>query len=184
MFETFELQYLNKLIESEIGDFASPESFHAVKVQRFGCDGVKPSAEVCSEFEVPIASLIANLAIKPCKLSDSTPPVARTSNWTTNVFVKGSQLVQGLFQELWALSLFTSAKRQKGFQSKVYPYALTRSRQDFFACVISDNIKPVFSCSVSEDLDIADITLPVAVLMERIPDTVKTSKIVFYHSTF
>ena len=41
MFETFELQYLNILIEGKVRDFTSPKSFHTVKVQRFGCDGVK-----------------------------------------------------------------------------------------------------------------------------------------------
>ena len=177
MFETFELQYLNKLIESKVRDFTPPKPFHTVKVQRFGRDEVKPSAKVGGKFPMPVSTLVADFAIEYSECSDSTPPVIRTFDFTRYCFIEFPKCVQGLFQELWALYLFTSAKRQKGFQSEVYPYALTRSRQDFFACVISDNIKPVFSCSVSEDLDIADITLPVTVLMERIPDTVKLQRL-------
>ncbi len=41
MFETLELQNLNKLPKGKIGDFASPEAFHTRKVQRFGRDKVK-----------------------------------------------------------------------------------------------------------------------------------------------
>ena len=39
MFDTLILQYLNKLVESKIGDFTPPH--HAIKVQRFNGNCVK-----------------------------------------------------------------------------------------------------------------------------------------------
>ena len=53
--QTYEDQYLNKLSESKIGDFASPQAFHTFKVEGLGRDKVKSSAEVCSKFEMPIS---------------------------------------------------------------------------------------------------------------------------------
>ena len=47
---TLKPQYLNKLPEGKIGDFASPKPFHAVKVERLGDNRIKPSAQVCGEF--------------------------------------------------------------------------------------------------------------------------------------
>ena len=64
MFETFELQYLNKLIESKIRDFTSPKPFHTVKVQRFGRNEVKPSAKVGGKFPMPVSALVADFAIE------------------------------------------------------------------------------------------------------------------------
>ncbi len=34
MFLTLIFQYLNKLVEGEVGDFTPPQAFHTVKVQR------------------------------------------------------------------------------------------------------------------------------------------------------
>ena len=75
MFETLELQNLNKLVERKIGDFASPQAFHSVKVQRLGYDGIKPFAQVCSTFVVPVFALVGNLAIETGEFADSTPPI-------------------------------------------------------------------------------------------------------------
>ena len=45
VYYTYGLQYLNKLVEGKVRDFASPEPFHAIKVQRFNGDGIKPLTE-------------------------------------------------------------------------------------------------------------------------------------------
>ena len=73
MFETLIFQYLNKLPERQIGDFASPEPFHTCEIQRLGDDSIKPSTEVCSKFEVPISALVGNISVEPCEFSNSTP---------------------------------------------------------------------------------------------------------------
>ena len=46
MFETLELQNLNKLVEGKVRHLASPKAFHRIKVQCLSRDKVKPSAEV------------------------------------------------------------------------------------------------------------------------------------------
>ena len=46
MFQTFELQYLNKLSKGEVRDFSAPKTFQvSIKVECLGRDKVKPSAE-------------------------------------------------------------------------------------------------------------------------------------------
>ena len=50
MFDTFILQYLNKLTECQVGDFPSPQAFHSCQVQRFKSKCIKPLTEVGSEF--------------------------------------------------------------------------------------------------------------------------------------
>ena len=74
MLETFELQDLNELIESEVRYFSAPASLHSVKIECFCGNGIKTSAQVCSNLPLPINALISNFDIKPCELSDSTPP--------------------------------------------------------------------------------------------------------------
>ena len=71
MFETLIPQYLNELVESEIGDFASPEAFHTLKVQRLGRDKVKSSAKVGGKFEVPIFALVGNMPIQADDLPET-----------------------------------------------------------------------------------------------------------------
>ena len=58
MFDALILQYLNKLVKGKIGDFASPQPFHTVKVQRFGNEGIKPFAEIGSDLVVPVLTLV------------------------------------------------------------------------------------------------------------------------------
>ena len=41
MFTTLIPQYLNELVESEVGDFTSPQAFHALKVQCLGKNPIK-----------------------------------------------------------------------------------------------------------------------------------------------
>ena len=170
MFETFELQNLNELVKAKIGDFTSPESFHSVKVERFGDDNVKASAKVCSKFPVPISALVANFDIEPCELSDSTIPVVRPLDFATKGLIQFAKLFQRLFMELRRLYFFTSADCQKSFQPEVYPHVLTCGGQNFLGCIIGDNIEPVLTRTIAKDLDISDISVPIPVLVKRKPD--------------
>ena len=64
MFLTLISQYLNKLIESKVRDFASPEAFHTVKVQRLRDDSPKPLAQIVREFPMPIFALVRDFSIE------------------------------------------------------------------------------------------------------------------------
>ena len=76
MFETLELQNLNKLSESKIGDFTSPKTFHTVKVQRLGHDGIKPAAEVSRTFVVPAYPSVSMPSRSGCVRATSSGAVA------------------------------------------------------------------------------------------------------------
>ena len=170
MFETLELQYLNKLPEGKVGNFAAPEAFHALKVQRLSDDKVKSPTQVRGKFEMPISTLIRNFAIQPHKFSDSTPPIVRTFDFTRKAFVEFAKFGQGLFQELWRLYLFARVQCQKCvFHTEVCTYTFTRSRQYFFRGIIGHDIKPIGTDSITKDLDIANIPFPIAMVMKRKP---------------
>ena len=55
MFLTLICQYLNKLIEGEVGDFTSPQAFHTVKVQGLKENPIKLFTKFRGE--LPIESL-------------------------------------------------------------------------------------------------------------------------------
>ena len=77
-----------------------------------------------------------------------------------------------MFIELRRLYFLTCADCQKSFQTEVYAYALTCLSHRFGRSIIGDNIEPVFTRAVTKDLDIADISVPVAVLVKRKPHTI------------
>ena len=124
MFDTLELQYLNKLPEGKVGDFASPKPFQvSVKVQRLGGDKVKPSTKVRGKFPLPIFALVGNrFPIQPCEVSDTPPPIVRTFDFARKTFVEFAKFGQGVFQELWRLYLLARVQRQEGiFQGRSLP---------------------------------------------------------------
>ena len=169
MFQTLVCQYLNKRSESKIGDFASPEAFHAVKVQRLGRNKGKPSAEVRGKFEMPISALVGDMPIKSRELTDSTPPIARPFHFTRSAFGEFAEFSQGLFQKLRVLDFFASVECQIGIHTEVCAYAFTCSGQHFFRRVICHDIEPIRSNTITKDLEITDVPVPIAMLMERKP---------------
>ena len=173
MFETFELQNLNKLVKGEVRDFPSPQAFHTVKIQRLGGEGIKPFAQVCSTLVMPVFALVADVPIEPCEFTDTSPPIARTFLFPTQCLTQCSQFVQGVFQELWRVYLLTCAERQIGIQAEVYPYALTCSRIGVGRGIVSYNIHPKCANCVAKDLEIADISIPFTVLVKRKPTFLK-----------
>ena len=86
MFDTFERQYLNELSEGKVGDFASPQTFHASKIQRLGHYHIKPSAQVSGKLVVPILALVRDFTIQSRELPDSTPPIVRAFDFTRKAF--------------------------------------------------------------------------------------------------
>ena len=163
MFETLELQYLNKLVKgNQVRDFASPKPFHTLKVERLGSDTVKPSAKVGCKFPVPIFALVGNFTVKPCQFSQSAPPIARAFDFARQAFAKGAKFVQGRFEGLRMLYLLTGVQRQIRLHTEVCSYTFTRSGQHFFGGVIRDDVEPKRSNAIPTDLDIADVPLPIA----------------------
>ena len=165
MFETLELQYLHKLIEGEVRDFSAPEAFHAIKVERLGSDTVKPSAKVSGKFVVPIFALVGDFTVKSGEVSDSTPLVVRAFDFARKAFVESAKFAQRLFQRLRVLDFLTGVQRQIGIHAEVCTYTFTCSGQDFFRCVICNNGQPIGSNTVAKDLNIANVPLPIAVVV-------------------
>ena len=173
MFETLELQYLNKLVKGKVRDFPSPKTFHAIKVQCLGHNRIEPFTHVCGQFIVPIFTLVCDMSIQPRQRSDSTPPITRTFLFPTECLVECSEFVQGVFQELRRVYFFACVQRQIGIQTKIYPYALTCSRIGFGRGIVSDDIKPIGANCIAKDLDISDISVPGTVLVKRKPTLLK-----------
>ena len=169
MFDALILQYLNKLVKGKIGDFPSPQPFHTRKIQRFGDDGIKAFTKFRSDLVVPVLTLVGDMPIQPRKLSDATPPIPGAFDLPAHCFVEGSQFFQRAFQKLWRVFLFAGAKCQVGFHAEVYPYALTCSRTGFGCGSICNHVKPIRPNTIPKDLDIANFTVPVAVLVKREP---------------
>ena len=71
MFLTLILQYLNKLVESKVGDFSSPQAFHAVKVQGFNRNRIKLLTKVACQLPLKVFALVADFPIQTCELSDT-----------------------------------------------------------------------------------------------------------------
>ena len=67
------------------------------------------------------------------------------------------------------LNLLTVTECQIGFHTEVYSYALTCSRIGFGRGIISYNIQPKCANCVAKDLDIANSSIPFAMLMKRKP---------------
>ena len=57
-----------------------------------------------------VFALLRNLTVKAGELSDTTPPAVRPFLLTTQRFVETPQFVQGVFQRLGVLFLFTRAQ--------------------------------------------------------------------------
>ena len=174
MFLTLIFQYLNKLIESKVGDLTSPKPFHTVKVQSFNRNGIKPFTEFCCQLPMKVFALIRNLTVKACQCSDTTPPIIRTFDLARKSFVEFAKFIQGAFQRLWVLFLFTRAKRQIRSRHQVCPNALTCCWQTFHVRIVRDNIQPIVTTSVTLYRDAIDRTVPLAVFMKSVRHAIKS----------
>jgi len=173
MFSTLILQYLNKLVKGEVRDFPSPKPLHTVKVQRLGNDRIKPFTQVSSNLVVPVLALVGDMSIQPCEFSDRTPPIVRTLNFARKAFAEGSEFIQGVFQKFWRVFLLTVAKGQVGLHTKIYSYALTCSRTGFGCGGVCNHVKPIGANTITKDLNIANFTLIVAMVVKREPTFVE-----------
>ena len=63
MFDTLILQYLNKLVESKVRDFASPQAFHTVKVQGFNGNRIIGFTKIGSKFPMKVFALVGNFSM-------------------------------------------------------------------------------------------------------------------------
>ena len=169
MFLTLILQYLNKLVEREIGDFTSPQAFHTVKVQFFNGDCIKLLTKFSCESPMKVFALITNPPIEAGKLPNTPPPAVRTSNLSAKAFVERPKFVQGAFQGLWVLFLLIRAKCQICvFHTKVCPDTLTRRWQRFRFYKVRDYVEPIITASITFYRDTTDISVKLTVFMESI----------------
>ena len=109
MFLTLILQYLNKLVERKIGDFTSPQAFHAVKVQGFNGNRIKLLTKFACQLPMKVFALVTDFPIETCELSHTPPPTVRAFNFTRKAFVETTKFLQGVFQRLWVLFFLTRA---------------------------------------------------------------------------
>ena len=144
MFLTLILQYLSKLIECEVRDFTTPETFHAVKVQGFNDNRTKLLTKFRGKLPVKVFALIAYLSIETRNLSHCSPPTVRTFLFTSQCFVETTKFLQGVFQTLRVLFLLTRAECQICvFHAEVCPNAFTCCRQRSKIRVGCYYVKPI-----------------------------------------
>ena len=175
MFTTLILQYLNKLVECEIGDFPSPQAFHPVKVQRLNGNGIKLFAKFCCELPMKIFALVSDFTIQASDGSNTPPPAVRTFLLTTQCFVEATKFLQGLFQRLWVLFLFTCAKGQvRVFHAEVCPNTFTCCRQTFHICIVRRDTEPIVTAVVTFYRNMLNTTVPLTVFVKRIRHTIKS----------
>ena len=174
MFLALIFQYLNKLVECEIGDFTSPKAFHSVYVQRFKGNGIKAFAQVRGKLPVKVFALTTDFPIQTCELPDSTPPVIRTFLFSRKTLIEGTELFQRLFQKFWRLYLLTCGKCQVSvFHAKVCPYAFTCSWQWSEICVGCCNTKPIVTAVITFDCDTCYFPVPLAMFVKGVRHFIK-----------
>ena len=72
MFLTLTFQYLNKLVEGEVGNLTSPQSFHTVNVQGLNDNRIKLLTEFRGELPMKVFALVGNFPIEACEFSGHT----------------------------------------------------------------------------------------------------------------
>ena len=169
MFLALILQYLNKLVERKIRDLASPQAFHARKVQGFNGDCVKPLTKFRGKLPLKVFALVGDFPIQACDLSHTPPPAVRPFLLPTQCLVERPKFAQVRFQRLWVLFLLTRAQRQIGvFHTEICPNALTCCRQRFRFYKIGDDVQPIITTSVTFDYDTTDMPIKLTVFMESV----------------
>ena len=169
MFLTLILQYLNKLVEGKVRDFTSPKPFHAVKVQGFNRNRIKLLTEFACQLPMKVFALIRDFPIETGDLSYTPPPTTRAFDFMRKAFVEGSQFLQGLFQRLRVLFLFTRVQRQiRVFHTEVCPNAFTYCRQRFEVGVGCCYANPIVTASITFDGNTTHSSMPLVVFMESI----------------
>ena len=176
MLLTLILQYLNELVERKVGDFTSPEAFHAIKVQGFNGNRIKLLTKFACQLPMKVFALVADFPIEPCELFHTPPPTVRTFLFTRKFFVETTKFLQALFQRLWVLFFLTRAQRQICvFHAEVgFPNALTCCRKPRFevgvGCCYAN---PIVTASITFDGNTTNIPVPLAVFMESIWNFIK-----------
>ena len=175
MFSTLILQYLNKLVERKIGDLTTPQAFHTVKVQGFKDNRIKLLAKFACQLPMKVFALVADFLIETGKLPNAPPPAIRTFLLTAKSFAEFAKFVQGLFQRLWVLFLFTRAQCQiRVFHTEVCPNALTCCWQRFEVGVGCCYANPIVTASITLDCHTTNSSMPLAVFMESICHFIKS----------
>ena len=116
-----------------------------------------------------VFALVADFPIQPCELSHTPPPAVRTLNLSRKTFVERPKFVQGLFQRLGVVFLFTRAECQiRVFHAEVCPNTLTRCWQGLCFYKVREYVEPIITARVTLYRDTTDSPFKLTVLMERI----------------
>ncbi len=167
---TLLFEYLQKLVEGVVRDFASPEAFHAVKIQRFKAKCIKLCAKFVSKLPLPIKALTRNLSMESCQSTSGTIPIARTFGFPTQHLVERLQRFQGLFEKLRGLNLVTFVTCEKCFVSIIKTCALTRLGFEFgIVNILARKVYPIVSAPISLDGDRLDETFYFSVFVQGKP---------------
>ena len=184
MLRTLLFQYLQKLVEGVVRDFAPPEAFHTRKVQRFKAKYVKLGAEFIRKFPLPIKPLSCYLAVESCQSTGSTVPVTRTFDFTRKSLVQRSQRLQRLFEKLRGVYFSTCVAGEKCFVSIIKSCALTRLGFRLgIVNILARKVYPIVPAPVTFDGDRLDSAFDVPVFVEGKPCiyTVNFDTIFFKH---
>ena len=150
MLDTLIRQYLNKLVERKVGDFASPQALHTVKVQGFNGDCIKAFTKFACQLPLKVFALVRDFTIQTCELPHTPPPAVRTFYLTAQCFGERPKLLQVGFQRLRMLFLFTRAQRQICvFHAEVCPNAFTCCRQQFCFYKVGEDVEPIVTAVIS-----------------------------------
>ena len=98
MFDTLILQYLNELVERKVGDFTSPQAFHAIKVQGFNGNRIKLLTKFACQLPMKVFALVADFPIEPCELFHTPPPTVRTFLFTRKFFLRPRSFFKDCFK--------------------------------------------------------------------------------------
>ena len=167
---TLLLQYLQELVKGVVRDFATPQAFHTVKVQRFKAKSVKLGAKFISKFPLPIKPLTRNLPVESCQSTGHTIPIARTFDFARECLIQGAEFLQGLLEKLRGVYLVPFVAGEECLVSIVKPCALTRLGFGFgIVNIFTRKVYPVVAAPVAFDGDRFNEAFEVAVFMERKP---------------
>ena len=153
------LHFEHEFTEGEIGDFPSPQPFHAIEVQVLKETDVKLAEKFQRKFPVVILALSGNLSVRPCVVLTRTLAVVATAHLSRHLTIGTLYLFGRSLIEFRRLVFCAIRTGQESLVAIVEPCSITRlgfGRKSFIICCDSDI--PITEC-VTFDGDTRDITL-------------------------
>ena len=112
MFDTLQLQYLNKLVEGEVGDFTPPKPFHALKVQGFNGNRIKNLTKICRKLPMKVFALICDFPTNVGASSASTLSGENTWHYSSHTAICPYSVDVATYGNIHALATYRQASCQ------------------------------------------------------------------------